>query len=75
MIGSVWRAKAPSGDLTDELVVKGQYEGEVVVAPTVFGPVFSCIYESLVNSYVRVTPGEAATDADWATSAEDVARA
>jgi hypothetical protein len=75
MIGSVWRAKSPSGDLTDELIVKGQFEGEVVVAPTVFGPVFSCIYESLVNSYDRVTPGEAATDTDWATSEADVTRA
>ncbi len=75
MIGSVWRAKAPSGDLTDELIVRGQFEGEVVVAPTAFGPVFSCIYESLLNSYERVTPGEAATDTDWATSPEDVSRA
>jgi hypothetical protein len=75
MVGSVWRAKAPSGDLTDELVVRGQFEGEVVLAPTAFGPVFTCIYESLVNSYVRVSPGEAAADADWSTSPEDVARA
>jgi hypothetical protein len=75
LIGSVWRAKAPAGDLTDELIVRGQFEGEVVLAPTVFGEVFTCIYESLVNSYDRVTPGEAATDTDWSTAPEDVSRA
>jgi len=75
MIGSVWRKKAPDGRPTDELIVRGQFEGEVVVAPVTFGEVFTCIYESLVNSYERVTPGDAATDTDWSTSSEDVARA
>ncbi len=75
MIGSVWRKKSPDGSPTDELIVKGQFQGEVVVAPVAFGEVFSCIYESLVHSYERVTPGDAATDADWSTSPEDIARA
>jgi len=75
MIGSVWRKKSPDGSPTDELVVRGQFEGEVVVAPLAFGEVFSCVYESLLHSYSRVTPGDAATDTDWSTSEADLTRA